>query len=85
MDAHQESHRPIAPLRPNYAAADFQVGQSVLLRCDGSTGVPQYLHGSRAAVVKGTSGHRRLCVRLHADGVDRELRVTPNQIAIILE
>ena len=75
---------PISPLRPNYTAADFTAGQSVLLRSDSRTGVPLYMSGERASVVKSTP--RRLRVRLSgASGGARELSVTPNQIALILE
>ena len=76
----------IPPLRPNYTAADFEAGQSVVLRCDGATGVPRYMDGSRASVVK--AAPRRLRVRLwgrgSADGDERELSVTPNQVDLIL-
>ena len=74
---------PIAPLRPNYTAADFEAGQSVLLRSDGRMGVPLFMSGERASVVKATP--RRLRVRVtDASGAARELSVTPNQIALIL-
>lgn len=73
----------IPPLRPNYTVADFKAGQSILLRCDGSTGVPRFMHGDRAVVVKVTT--KRIVV-IKADERDgREFRITPNQIAIILE
>ena len=73
----------IPPLRPNYTAADFETGQRVLLRSDGRTGVPQYMTGEGASVVRVTS--RRLRVRLALAGEQpRELSVTPNQIALIL-
>ena len=73
----------IPPLRPNYTAADFKAGQSVLLRSDGRAGVPLYMSGERACVVRSTS--RRLRVRLSTGTREsRELSVTPNQIALIL-
>ncbi len=73
----------IPPLRPNYTVTDFKSGQSIVLRCDGSTGVPKFMHGDRAVVVKATT--KRLVV-VRVDCPDRrELRVTPNQIAIIAE
>jgi hypothetical protein len=78
---------PIPPLRPNYTRADFSAGQTVVLRCDGSTGVARILHGRRATVLK-ASNTRRLLVRLRPDGADRaigDLRVTPNQVELIFE
>ena len=74
---------PIPPLRPNYTAADFEIGQCVILRSDGRAGVPLCLSGERASVVK--SMPRRLRVRLGGvGGAIRELSVTPNQVALIL-
>jgi hypothetical protein len=74
----------IPPLRPNYTASDFRPGQSIVLRCDGAGGVPRFMHGDRAVVVKATP--KRLVVVARVGGHDqRQLRVTPNQIAIILD
>ncbi|MGB7157232.1 MAG: hypothetical protein WBD40_04140 [Tepidisphaeraceae bacterium] len=73
----------IPPLRPNYTVADFRAGQSIELRCDGSAGVPRFMHGERAVVVKATP-KRLVVVRVNARD-HRELRVKPSQIAIILE
>ncbi len=79
---------PVPPLRPNYTAEDFKAGQSILLRCDGLTGVPRYMHGDRAVVVKATA-KRVLVARVDGGGGSagsaRQLRVTPNQVALILE
>ena len=78
----------IPTLRPNYTREDFKAGQTVLLRSDRTTGVPLALHGSRATVIATPSSTRRLLVRLPADVAGRgarELRVTPNQIALIVE
>ena len=79
-----QTDTPIPPLRPNYTHADFEAGQFVLLRCDGRTGVPQYMSGERASVVKASA--RRLRVRLSSGRAagGRELSVTPNQVALIV-
>jgi len=73
----------IPTLRPNYTVADFKVGHAIVLRSDGSTGVPQFMHGKHAVVVK-TAGKRLVVARV--EGFDhRQLRITPNQVAIILD
>lgn len=74
---------PIPPLRPNYTVADFRTGQSIVLRCDGAVGVPKFMDGGLAVVVKATT--RRVIVAPVNGRDDRQLRVTPNQIAIVLE
>ncbi len=74
---------PITPLRPNYLLADFKVGQSIVLRCDGSTGVPRFMHGGVAVVVKATT--RRVVVTPVNGRDNRQLRVTPNQVESIVE
>jgi len=84
---------PVPSLRPNYTRDDFKAGQTVQLRADGSTGVPRSLHGHLALVLVVPSRTRRILVRLQARGVghavgavaNHDLRVTPNQIALILE
>ena len=81
-------NNPVATLRPNYTRDDFRAGQTVVLRSDRSTGVPLSLNGSRATVIATSSSTRRLLVRLPADAAGRgarDLRVTPNQIALIIE
>ncbi len=71
----------IPPLRPNYLISDFRPGQMVILRCDGQYGVPKYLDGDQAVVLKATTS--RVVVRMGA-GDRAELRVKPNQIAQIV-
>ena len=78
MNAH------IAALRPNYIVADFKAGQSVLLKCNGLAGVPRFMHGAHAVVVKVTS--KRIVLMVGVNGkANRELRVTPNQVQVIIE
>ena len=72
----------ILPLRPNYTIDDFAPAMVVTLRCTGRGGVPRYMNGDRAVVVRVTSS--RIVVRNTAQhGV--EVRALPEQVERILD
>ncbi|MDQ3440499.1 MAG: hypothetical protein M3478_09140 [Planctomycetota bacterium] len=75
-------HSNILPLRPNYTIADFAPAQVVTLRCTGRGGVPRYMHGDRAVVMRVTSS--RIVVRnTTQQGV--ELRALPEHVECIVD
>ena len=72
----------ILPLRPNYTIDDFAPAQVITLRCTGRGGVPRYMHGDRAVVVRVTTS--RIVVR-NTVRQGAEVRVLPEQVECIID